>query len=123
MDLRLPESGLLLESLLGRIGASPMEVSGGSRVGNPTEAQINEAIDAMIRGHMEYVILEDKGQFVQAAGDGAGPYALEHFPGGSESILEVPGGVDADTMRKVLLAYARGDLGWRGALGWAPLAS
>lgn len=121
MELRLPDSGLLLEALLSRLG-SPTEMGGGSTVRNATEAQINEAIDAMIRGHIEYVILDDGGPFVQAAGEGPGPYALEHCPGDSESIVEVPGGVDAETMRKVLVAYGRGDLGWRGALAWAPLS-
>jgi hypothetical protein len=121
MNLRLPASGLLLESLLGRLGASPMDAAGATTVERPTEAQIVEAIEAMAQGHIECVILEDGDRFLQAAGDGAGPYVLQYSPGGMEAMLQVPGGVDAGMMRTVLLAYARGDLGWRGALGWAPM--
>jgi hypothetical protein len=75
----------------------------------------------MTRGHIEYVILENGDEFLQTAGEGAGPYALELRPDPAHQMLHVPGGVDAETMRTVLLAYRRGDLGWRGALEWGPL--
>jgi hypothetical protein len=98
-----------------------MDPVGDTTVRGATEAQIAEAIDAMTRGHLEYVILEEAGRFVQAAGEGTGPYALQYFPGGSESMIEVPGGVDAETMRTVLQSYARKDPDWRGALGWTQM--
>ena len=121
MNLRLPGSGSLLESLLNRPGALPTDTGDGTTLENVTEAQVVQALEAMALGHIEYVILEQGAEFLQAAGEGAGPYALQHSPGVSKSMIEVPGGVGAETMRKVLLAYARGDLGWRGALGWAPM--
>jgi hypothetical protein len=120
MDLRLPPSGLLLDSLLGGLGTTAGS-AGDTTIRTPTAEQLAAAIDAMTKGYMEYVILEDRGQFVQAAGEGGGPYALQHFPGGSDAMLEVTGGVDAETMRKVLEAYRRGDMGWRGALAWVPM--
>ena len=121
MNLRLPASGTLLESLLNRPGAPPTDVADGFTVENVTEGQVGEALEAMAAGHVEYVILEAGDAFLQAAGEGAGPYALQYSPGAGAAMLEVPGGVGAETMRKVILAYARGDLGWRGALGWAPM--
>jgi hypothetical protein len=66
-----------------------------------------------------YVVLEQDDEFLQAAGDGAGPYALQHSVG--DQLVEAPGGVDAATMRKVMLAYRRGDPAWRGAIAWAPV--
>ena len=121
MNLRLPVSGSVLESLPNRPGASPTDMADSTTLENVTEAEVVQAVDEMPRGHIEYVILEDGAKFLQAAGEGAGPYALQYSPGADGAMIEVPGGVDADTMRKVPLGYARGDLGWRGALGWAQL--
>jgi hypothetical protein len=120
MNLRLPASGLLLESLLGGLGTPGIE-PGNTTVRHPTPDQLSAAIEAMAGGHMEYVILEEGGQFLQAAGDGNGPYALQYFAGAGEPIIEVPGGVDAETVRTVLAAYLRGEPAWRGALAWQPV--
>ena len=121
MQMRLPSSGFVIESILSGLGASASNPAGGSTTDAVTEAEIGAALDAMARGDIEYVILEHGDQFLQAAGDGAGPYALEFRAGAAEGMIEVPGGVDQDLMRTVMLAYGRGDLGWRGALAWTPM--
>lgn len=121
MNMRLPDSGSVIESLLGRLGASPGDDAGGATAEGVTEAEIALALDAMLRGDIEHVILENGDEFLQTADAGAGRYALQFSAGDSHPLLQVPGGTDADTMRKVMLSYGRGDLGWRGALAWAPM--
>ena len=119
MDMRLPESGSLLESILSGLGRTTNDGEG-LAVPAVTEAQLVEAVTAMTRGDIEYVILEDGEAFLQAAGEGAGPYALQFSPA-SGDMTGVPGGVDEPTLRAVLVAYRRGDAGWRGTTKWAAL--
>jgi hypothetical protein len=119
MDLRVPDSGSLLGSLLSGLGRS-LEESGDLALPGVTAPQLDEAIAAMVRGDIEYLILEERGGFLQAAGDGDGPYALQVDPGDGR-MLEVPGGVDAAQMRVALQAYRAGEPGWRGPHRWAPL--
>ncbi len=116
--MRLPESGSLLGSILGGLGAAPVEDSGVS-VGSVTEPQLVEAIDAMARGDIEYVILENGDEFLQGAGAGTGPYALQFSSTAGDSMIEVPGGVDANTVRAALLDYRRGGTHWRTSCQWA----
>jgi hypothetical protein len=120
MDMRLPESGSLLGSILSGLGRSANDGEG-LAVPAVTEAQLVEAVTAMARGDVEYVILEQGEAFLQAAGEGAGPYALQFSPGPDGAMTEVPGGVDEPTMRAVLAAYRRRDAGWRGACLWSTL--
>jgi hypothetical protein len=119
MDLRVPDSGSLLGSLLSGLGRS-LEEGGDLALPAVTAPQLDEAIAAMTRGDIEYLILEDGGAFLQAAGDGDGPYALQVDPGDG-GLLEVPGGVSAAQMRAALLSYRAGEPGWRGPHRWAPI--
>ena len=121
MNLRLPASGSLFESIIGRLGASPIDTAGDMTLEDASERELAAALDSMERGHIEYVIIESGDAFLQAAGEGPGPYAIQFRADSADRLLDVPGGVDAETMRTVLLAYRRGDLGWRGALEWRAL--
>jgi hypothetical protein len=121
MNLRLPDSGSLLGSVLSGLGRSAIDDGSGIAIPAVTEAQLAEAIAAMTRGDIEYVILESGDAFLQAAGEGQGPYALQFSPASGAAMIEVPGGVDANTMRAVLLGYYAGDPGWRGACRWAAM--
>ena len=120
MDMRLPDSGSLLGTILGGLGRTTNDGEGVA-VPAVTEAQLVEAVTAMTRGDIEYVILEDGEAFLQAAGEGTGPYALQFSSGGDAAMTEVPGGVDEPTLRAVLEAYRRGDAGWRGTCRWSTL--
>jgi hypothetical protein len=121
MNLRLPDSGSLLGSVLSGLGRSATDDGSGVAIPAVTEAQLAEAIAAMARGDIEYVILENGDAFLQAAGEGPGPYALQFSPASGEAMAEVPGGADANTMRAVLLAFYAGEADWRGACRWAAL--
>lgn len=114
INMRLPDSGALLESMLD--GLSGPETSGDATfVEDVNDAQLVAALGAMERGDIEYVILERGDEFLQAAGERTGPYALQFQPS-SGDMLEVRGGVDAATARAAMLGYHRGDPGWRGSL-------
>ena len=122
MNLRLPASGSLVEVLFDRLAASPTDPTGSTPIENVTDADVLSAIDAMQRGDIEYVILENGDEFLQAAGEGNGPYALEVSTDTAGLMVGVRGGVDAETMRKVFLAYLRRDPAWRGALEWKAMS-
>jgi hypothetical protein len=122
MDLRVPDSGSLLGSLLSGLGRSLEEGGGDLALPGVTAPQLDEAIAAMVRGDIEYLILEERASFLQAAGEGDGPYALQVDPGDGV-LLEVPGGVSAAEMRASLRAYRDGDPGWRHAYRWASIGS
>lgn len=90
-------------------------------IASVTTAQVIEAIAAMERGEIEYVILESGEDFLQAAGAGEGPYALQFSPSSGGTLEEARGGVDALTVRTVFLAYHRSDPTWRGGCAWSAM--
>ena len=124
MFMRLPDSGSLLGSIVNGLGHTVAD-GNGIAIDAVTEAQLGEALTAMASGDLEYVILEDGDAFVQAAGDGAGPYALQFSPavgprhGGSPRRRDRRG----DARRAPRLSPRRpglaqpvrvvGDVGWR----------
>jgi hypothetical protein len=74
------------------------------------------ALDALRRGDVEFVTLVDGEEFAQAAGDGEGPYQLEHHDGTGGDPTAV---ADApyDLVVDVLGRYLAGDDSWRTSLG------
>jgi hypothetical protein len=118
--MRLPDSGSILGSILDGLGRLPTDGTGVS-IAAVTEAQLMGAIDAMVRGDIEYVILEDDDEFLQAAGDGDGPYALQFSSASSGGLLEVAGGVNVATLRSVFAAYRSGDRTCRDRFRWSPV--
>jgi hypothetical protein len=111
----------LVGTLLSNLGGPADATAAGSAIAEVTEAQLVDAIDAMARGDIEFVILEDGEAFLQAAGDGDGPYQLEFRAGAEAEQLEVPGGVDRATVQARLTAFRRRDARWRDSLDWSPL--
>jgi len=120
MQMRLPEAGSPIAVLVNGLGRTIADGSG-IAVEGVTEAQLGEGLAALARGEIEYVILESGGEFVQAAGEGAGPYALQFNPAPGDGLLEVPGGVGEAAMRAALLAYRRGDPAWRRPFQWSAM--
>jgi hypothetical protein len=118
MLMRLPESGSLLATLANGLGRTITDGEG-MAIEAVAEGQLVEALSALARGEIEYVILEEGDEFVQAAGEGAGPYALQFNPAGGAGLQDVPGGVSEAAMREALLAYRRGGTGWRRSFQWA----
>jgi hypothetical protein len=120
MLMRLPDSGSLAASFLSSLGRTVVDGSG-IAVDGVDDAQLTGALDALSRGDIEYVILEAGDEFVQAAGEGDGPYALQFSPASGDGLQEVPGGVGAAAVREALQAYHRGDPAWRRPLRWSAM--
>src|SRR5262245_18449948 len=77
MIMRLPDSGPWLSSALDAIGSTPGGSTDHGSVEDVTATQLNEALDALAHGDIEFVILEKGDHFVQVAGSDEGPYRLE----------------------------------------------
>jgi ribosomal protein L12E/L44/L45/RPP1/RPP2 len=120
MVMRLPDSGSVLGSIVSGLGRAVADGQG-IAVDGVTEAQLDAALAALSGGDLEYVILEDGEAFVQAAGEGAGPYALQYSPASGDGMEEVRGGVADAAMRDALRAYRRGDPTWRTRFQWSAL--
>jgi hypothetical protein len=118
MLMRLPDSGSLIASFVSGLGHTVAD-GNGLAVEGVSEGQLGDALAALARGELEYVILEHGDEFVQAAGEGEGPYALQFNPASGDGLLEVPGGVGDAAMRAALRAYLRGDPAWRRPFQWS----
>ncbi len=89
--------------------------------GDATERDIHHAFDNDAeRG--EYIILTaPDGSFMQAAGEGKGPYVVEHRDGRSGGHFVAQGEFSKEEVRTAFLQYLRGDESWRAGNDWRPL--
>lgn len=87
-----------------------------------TEADVHRAFDHdELRG--EYIILTaPNGDFIQAAGEGDGPYALEHRTAATDEHICAVANCTREAVRQAFLAFLRGDESWRTSREWKPLA-
>jgi hypothetical protein len=74
--------------------------------------ELTEALQAMQRGDVEYVTLVHGDEFAQAAGDGDGPYLLEHNASPRGPVTSVSN-APFDVVTAVLTSYRSGDGAWR----------
>jgi hypothetical protein len=88
---------------------------------NATEDDLIEALAALERGDVEYVILEDETKlFLQAAGDAASGYILEHNnPHDDSMMMRAAGNVSAAQLTGALTAFLNRDPSWRTMFTWA----
>lgn len=115
MTLRVPSSAGFLETLVGRVGASPTDAGGDVGVSGVDAAGLTDALDAMARGDIEYVSLEDGDAILQAAGDGDGPYQLEFMSGaGDPQPARRP--IDAAVLHRTMLAFLQKQPDWQRGL-------
>jgi hypothetical protein len=115
MDMRLPGGGSFFDVFLDEGN----DEATSAVVRDVSEADLVEALDAMVAGNYEYVGLIDRGMFLDVAGSGDGPYEmLQGSDAAGEATGELAEGVDAVTMRAAMLAYHRGDEAWRSVGAW-----
>lgn len=74
------------------------------------------ALEALRRGDIEYVTLVDGEEFAQAAGEGDGPYQLEHHDGSGDDPTATAS-ASYELVVDVLSRYRAGDPSWRVQLG------
>jgi hypothetical protein len=76
--------------------------------------------DESLRG--EFIILEaDADTFLQAGGEGDGPYTLEYKEAGKQ--FRAVGELTKHEVKEAFLDYLRGSSGWRTRHEWKELAS
>ncbi len=76
---------------------------------------LDGALEAMRDGRIEFVTLVDGDEFAQAAGDGDGPYVLEHYRDGKPTVTV--SNAPFELVSVVLGKYRSGDGSWRQDLG------
>lgn len=115
MDMHLPGGTSWFDSFFeddDRIGYDGADQAMVSEV---SAEELTEALQAMARGDIEYVTLVDGDEFAQAAGDGDGPYLLEHHAGPGGAVTAVSN-APFDVVTAVLASYRSGDGAWRQVL-------
>lgn len=118
MDMKLPDSGSWLDALFSDTTSAHLGDAFVMR--DVSEADLVAAIESMVRGDIEFVILEDGDAFIQAAGQDDGPYQLNFKPANDDQLYEVAGGVSGDAMKSGLRSYRNGDGRWHAAQRWSP---
>jgi hypothetical protein len=108
MELRLPGGGSFLDAFT--TASESVDGSGHQVVASPSAADLDEALEGLQHGHVEFVILDDGGSFLQVAGEGDGPYQLEWWPAGSDGAwTPAAGPASLDLVRRAMHAYCAGD--------------
>ena len=123
MELRIPGGGAFLTGMFGGqdgglVGSESVIVAAEPDL---TPAHLDEVLARLNRGEIEYVSLTHEPAFLQAAGEGVGPYQLEYNPGQLENQVGVAGGVPLDDVRRVFLAFMAGDPSWSKSHEWRNL--
>ena len=88
-----------------------------------SETQLREAfLDDAGRGH--FIILSKQDEvFIQASGEGDGPYTLEYRQGDEDHHYEGGDDLDKNAVEQAFLWYLIGDTRWRTEYKWHLLES
>lgn len=97
--------------------------SGDAAIAEVTPGQLDEALAALARGDVEHLGLHEGESFLQVAGEGPGPYAIEYHPGPQGTPVGVPAGVTDEAVRYALHAFLAGDPGWARPFPWEPIGT
>src|SRR5438067_1685967 len=74
-------------------------------------------------GRGEFVILsQQRHVYIQAAGEGGGPYCLEYRDGDDEPHFRADGDWQKDDVQRAFLWYLAGDPRWRTEFPWRKVA-
>src|SRR2546423_1517547 len=87
-----------------------------------TEEQLREAfLDDAGRG--EFIILSQRSQiYMQASGEGDGPYLLEHRDGDADHHFQAGENFGKEAVQRAFLWYLTGDSKWRTEFRWQKFA-
>ncbi len=101
-------------------GGGNYNAAGHAVTSDPTEVDLLTALEAMERGDIEYVILEDAHSqlFMQAAGDAKSGYVLEYAGGQADTIYSARGTVTGPLLTEILAAFLNHDQAWRTRVVW-----
>lgn len=86
-----------------------------------SEADIRAAF-ADDQGRGEFIILSQALHFyMQACGEGDGPYTVEYSDGGEDRHFQCPRDMNKSEVESAFLKYLKGDAGWQTDLEWRQL--
>ncbi len=110
MDLLLP----------GGSGSGEINEMGHAVTHDANEDDLIEALAAMERGDIEYVILEDAAtkMFMQAAGDARSGYDLQYNNGADDAMFQAQGKMSGAQITDALTAFLNQDITWRTTIVW-----
>lgn len=106
----------------GGSGTGEYNESGHRVTHHATEDHLIDALVALERGDIEYVILEDDASkmFMQAAGDASGGYMLQYNQGQDDSKLGAQGSISGIQVTAALTSFLNHDPAWRTMFRWEP---
>lgn len=109
MNLRFPDGS-----------SDTYDGTGGGVKANATEDDLIDALAAMERGDLEYVILEDNASkmFMQAAGEARSGYDLEYNNGVDDSMFRAQGKISGAQVTDAFTAFLNRDVAWRTMFVW-----
>lgn len=116
MEIHVPSGGFL-DALLNTNEA--YEGPSDTVIPDADEGKLLDALAAMERGDSEYVILQDDGRFLQAAGDAKSGYALEYNDGSDKFQYRVVNPkISGGELTDAFVAYLHRDPSWKTKFSW-----
>lgn len=98
-----------------------LETEGKIHKNNVTRSDIVEAFEDD-KGRGEFIILSQSQQvYMQAAGEGYGPYTLEYREGDDESHFQCSQDLEKSQVREAFIKYLEGDESWKTSHEWKTL--
>lgn len=116
MDIHIPDGNNLVDILVNTDRAYHGDSD--AVIPDADEAQLLEALAALERGDVEYVVLSDGARFMQAAGDARSGYVLEYNDGTDDAMMHAQGKITGAQVVDAMQAYLRRDDTWRSAFRW-----
>jgi len=96
-----------------------LETASGPSCDSVTEADL-VSLFGRDWGADEFAILAQDGEvYIQAAGEGDGPYVLEYRDGGADSHFECARTLSKAEARSAFMKYFKGDGSWKSDLEWS----
>jgi hypothetical protein len=110
MDLLLP----------GGSGSGEINEMGHAVTHNATEDDLIDALAAMERGDIEYVILEDSARklFMQTAGDARSGYDLQYNNGADDVMFQARSKMSGAQITEAFMLFLNQDNAWRTMFDW-----
>lgn len=115
MILKLPGGGL------DWFDTHPYYSANHEGIQNPSEHDVRQAFDALEKGWIEFVILEEdhSGLYIQTAGSADEGYVVEYNDGSDQwQWRATDGNLAAARILDTFLMFRRGDIDWKNQFTW-----
>lgn len=117
MEFHLPDGSNFIDMLV----STDMAYRGDSDAVIPDadESKLTDALAALERGDIEYVILTDDARFMQAAGDARSGYVLEYNDGSDrEQFRATRQNIEKEELAGAFRSYLNRDATWKTLFSW-----